>query len=436
MRDLFALAGQRSIATHFISPRKFIMKPTQAGLSVVLVTVASTLLSGCGALPRMDGDRYVTPLSGAAVTANLSNYTKQLDCLGDFLKQANLPPSRFAVGRVEDYSGKQDLVNGKRMTQGAALMVISALAHTRLPIVERLDTSVAEMELKYTDNKLIGDTVPSPENAFRRTIAGTVVGSDYHIVGGITEVNYNVRSGSLETTVSSIGASGRYAVLDVAIDLRLVNTRTLQVVDVASVQKQIIGTEIRAGIFRFLSDSVIDINAADKAQEPIQKAVRMLTERAVFKLVAGVYKVPEGQCEGPGAQQLAMATSPAVTQARTTTPAQAPAPSPIQAPSPSAVPAPTPARAPTPAPVPTSSIDSPASPQSAPGPARVGPASGSADRSSSPAVASLSLRLTDTLHVPLEKTTVELPALAVAANSSQDVNPTAAPAGSKELAQN
>ena len=280
-------------------------KQSRVGTVVTLAAMTATLVTGCGTIPQMDGERYVKPLGGATVTANLTSYTKELDCLGDYLKKANLPLSRFAVGRVEDYSGKQDLVNGKRMTQGAALMVISALARTRLPIVERLDTSVAEMELKYTDNKLIGDTPASTDNPFRKTVAGTVIGSDYHIVGGITEVNYNVRSGSLEASVSSIGASGRYAVLDVAMDLRLVNTRTLQVMDVASVQKQIIGTEIRAGIFRFLSDSVIDVNAADKAQEPIQKAVRMLTERAVFQLVSGVYRVPVGQCDAPTGQRIA-----------------------------------------------------------------------------------------------------------------------------------
>ena len=292
------------------------LKQIRVGGVVILAALTATLFTGCGAIPQMDGERYVKPLGGATVMANLTSYTKELDCLGEYVKQANLPLSRFAVGRVDDYSGKQDLVNGKRMTQGAALMVISALARTRLPIVERLDTSVAEMELKYTDNKLIGDTPASADNPFRKTIAGTVIGSDYHIVGGITEVNYNVRSGSLETSVSSIGASGRYAVLDVAMDLRLVNTRTLQVVGVASVQKQIIGTEIRAGIFRFLSDSVIDINAADKAQEPIQKAVRMLTERAVFQLVSGVYRIPSGQCDGPIGQRVA---------SKSTVPAPAPA---------------------------------------------------------------------------------------------------------------
>lgn len=257
----------------------------------------STLLFGCGSLPHLNSAQYVTPLSGAKVTVNRTNYSDALDCLGSQLKLSNKPKLRFAVGRIDDYSGKQDLINGKRITQGTALMVISALAHAKVPIVERLDTSVAEMEFKYTDNKLIGDATDTSQNPFRRTIAGSVIGSDYHIVGGITEVNYNVRSGSIDGSVSSIGASTRYAVLDIAIDLRLVNTRTLQVLDVASFQKQIIGTEIRAGIFRFLTDSVIDISAGDKAQEPIQKAVRMVAERAVFQLVSTAYDISPSVCE-------------------------------------------------------------------------------------------------------------------------------------------
>jgi holdfast attachment protein HfaB len=266
------------------------------GFRMLPGVLAAALMCGCSTIPNFETDHYVTALSGASVTANTTNYTRALDCLGDYLKQADLPLARFTVGRVDDFSGKQDLVNGRRITQGAALMVISALSRTHLPIVERLDTSVAEMEFKYTDNKLIGDVATAADNPVRRTLAGSVVGSDYHIVGGITEVNYNIRSGSLDTTVKSIGASARYAVLDIAIDLRLVNTKTLQIVDVVSFQKQIIGTEIRAGIFRFLFDSAIDISAADKAQEPVQRAVRMVAERAVFELIADLYKVPSSTC--------------------------------------------------------------------------------------------------------------------------------------------
>src|ERR1700712_3803388 len=115
------------------------------------------MLSACGTLPNFNAPNYITPLDGASVVDNTTDYTKPLDCLGDYLRTNQLPPVRLSVGRVDDYSGKQDLVNGRRITQGAALMVISALARTRLPIVERLDVSTAEMELKYTDNKLIGE---------------------------------------------------------------------------------------------------------------------------------------------------------------------------------------------------------------------------------------------------------------------------------------
>jgi holdfast attachment protein HfaB len=272
---------------HNFIPRKL---RSLLGLSIAVI------LSGCGTIPHFDDPHYVTPLSGAAVTPNTTNYTQSLDCLGGYLKREKLPPVRLAVGRVDDFSGKQDLVNGRRITQGTALMVISAISRTHLPIVERLDVSTAEMEFKYTDNKLIGDVSASPENTIRRTFAGSVVGSDYHVIGGITEVNYNIRSGSLDSTIKRVGASGRYAVLNIAIDLRLVNTKTLEVANVVSFQKQIIGTEIRAGVFSFLSDSVVDISASDKAQEPIQQAVRMVAERAVYELISDLYKVPAGVC--------------------------------------------------------------------------------------------------------------------------------------------
>ena len=43
------------------------------------------------------------------------------------------------------------------MTAGAALMAMTALSKAGVHMVERFDTSVAEMELKYANNKLIGD---------------------------------------------------------------------------------------------------------------------------------------------------------------------------------------------------------------------------------------------------------------------------------------
>lgn len=264
--------------------------------SLKLAFIAGTTLaaSACTTLPSFNEAEYVSAFDGASVVENKTRYSQALECLRPMVGSRGPQAKRFAVGRVSDFTGKEDLVNGKRITQGAALMVISALAKTGVPIVERFDTSIADMELKYADNKLITD---SPENkAHRQIFSGSLPGSDYHIVGGITEVNYNIRSGSLESSIRFIGAAARYFVMNVAIDLRVVNTKTLEVVNTQSLQKQIIGTELNGGYFRLFSDGLLDVNAAERTQEPIQKGVRMVIEQAVFNMLTEMNNLPAQNC--------------------------------------------------------------------------------------------------------------------------------------------
>ena len=80
--------------------------------------------------------------------------------------------------------------------------------------------------------------------------------------------------------------------MNVAIDLRMVQTTTLEVVDVVSYQKQIIGREISAGVFDFLNGNVFDISAGEGGFEPVQLAVRALVERAVVEFMANLYGAP------------------------------------------------------------------------------------------------------------------------------------------------
>lgn len=266
-------------------------------LLVSALTVA--LLPACTTLPHFSRDNYVDAMDGAEVIENDTRYSRELTCLRPAIKASAV--HRFAVGRVNDFTGKEDLVNGKRITQGAALMVMSALAKAGVPMVERFDTSIADMELKYSDNKLITDE-PSSGN-YRKIFGGSIPGSDYHIVGGITEVNYNIKSGSIDSSIKFLGASAQYFVMNVGVDLRLVNTKTLEVVNVQSLQKQIIGTELHGGYFRLFTDGVFDVNAAERTQEPIQKAVRMVIEQAVFNMVEDVYKISPAGCGSLGRQQ-------------------------------------------------------------------------------------------------------------------------------------
>src|SRR5205823_3836180 len=157
--------------------------------------IAMIALSGCMSTdPDPATGRYAAPIGGAPVIANETPYSDALRCMAGYTARR---PLRIAVGQIADYTGKIESDNsGRKVTQGGALMAMSALAKAGVPLVERFDTSVAELELKYANNKLIGDAAPTPGRAgdFRKIYAGSIPGSDYYLVGGITELNFNIRS--------------------------------------------------------------------------------------------------------------------------------------------------------------------------------------------------------------------------------------------------
>lgn len=289
--------------------RRFFARPI-----VIALTAAS--LGGCIS-PTADKDtgRYTAPIGDAPVISNETPYSTALRCMTSYTA---MRPVHVAVGQIADYTGKVESDNGgRKLTQGAALMAMSALAKSGVPLVERFDTSVAEMELKYANNKLISadglrGSVGSGD--YRKIYAGSIPGSDYYLVGGITELNFNIRSMGVNGTGGEVSTAGIKAtagvnlyVMNVGLDLRLVDTNTLQVVDVISYQKQIIGRQLSAGVFDFLGQHFFDASVGESALEPIQLAVRTVIERAVLEMVARLYRTPADACSaqndllaGPG----------------------------------------------------------------------------------------------------------------------------------------
>lgn len=263
---------------------------------------AAALLSGCISANANSRGVYATPIGNAPVTANPTPYSAALYCMADYARRYSLPSPRMAVGRIADYTGTVSADGGRQVTGGASLMAMTALAKSGARMVERYDTSISEMELRYANNRLIGDEGPggADDIQYRRIIAGSVPGSDFYIIGGITEVNHNIRSGGFDMaagqastdTPLSTAFAGRAYVMNIAIDLRLVQTTTNEVVDVVSYQKQIIGREISAGVFDFLNGNVFDISAGEGALEPVQLAVRALIERATVEFMANLYGAP------------------------------------------------------------------------------------------------------------------------------------------------
>ncbi len=239
-----------------------------------------------------DGN-YADPIGSSAITLNTTAFSERLRCLrGGIQKNVALRPT-VTVGRLLDYTGKYSQAMGNDITQGATLMAISALGKAGVSQVERFDTSIAEAELKFANNKLIGDSSTSP---YRKIYSGSIRGSDYYIAGGVTELNYNIRSISLEGILSGYLLGVRFYVLNIGLDLRLVKTQTLEVVDVKSLQKQVIGREYRGGFIDFIGSGMVDGSAGHRAQEPIQLAVRTLIERSVFEMLLGLYGLSSDKC--------------------------------------------------------------------------------------------------------------------------------------------
>lgn len=186
---------------------------------------ACCLMASACTHPYAKEGNYAKPIGSAPVLHNPTPYTQALYCMGDYFTGAEAPvPHVISVGKILDYTGKDDIETGRRLTQGAALMAMSALGKAGIPQVERFDTSVTELELKFADNKLIGDA--DEQGGVRRLIAGEIPGSGYHLIGGITELNYNIRSNEGELLYDIVSFGVRYYVMNIGLDLRLIHTKS------------------------------------------------------------------------------------------------------------------------------------------------------------------------------------------------------------------
>ena len=118
--------------------KKFLVKP-------LALLLAAFSLEGCVS-PQADSlGRYAAPIGGAPVISNETPYSASLRCMNGYTK---VRPTRIAVGQISDYTGKTESDNsGRKLTQGAALMAMSALSKAGVRMVERFDTSVTEHRL-------------------------------------------------------------------------------------------------------------------------------------------------------------------------------------------------------------------------------------------------------------------------------------------------
>lgn len=310
--------------------------------------IAAVGLAGC-TTARYDPATglYANPIGGAPATGNDTAYSAALRCLASAGQAEGRSAPRLAVGDIADLTGRNDLETGRKISQGASLFAVTALTKAGVPTVERQDRGVSEVERQYAQSHLLSDTPQaageSAEN-FRPIYAGQIAGSRYYVVGGVTELNYNLRSSGVDVSAGGIEASGVKGgltssgyVMNIAIDLRLVDTRSQEVVATASYQKQLVGREIRVGVFDFTHGNIFDLSAGASGMEPIQFAVRTAIERGLYDFVADLYAIPRDRClarpetglqgESLLALRAAEAAAPQAERPSATPPGDRPAPS-------------------------------------------------------------------------------------------------------------
>jgi curli biogenesis system outer membrane secretion channel CsgG len=261
-------------------------------------TAVAVALAGCASNP-------VSVMRGPPVSTVETPYSAALACLSGAVPAASKKFS-IGVGAVTDKTGKFSLDDGGyKVSQGPELMVISALSKTNaVQLVERIDTRPLEWELKFANDKVLGDgemrTISTPTGqqqvAYRGIQPGILAGSDYYLVGGITSIDYDIFSAGAEVNIAGYGGGAREYRLLVGVDLRLVDSRTGRVAGVASLEKQVVGVETKLNLFRFFGSRLYDLSAGTKKDEPMQLAVRAVIENAVFDLVANLYGGADATC--------------------------------------------------------------------------------------------------------------------------------------------
>jgi len=87
-------------------------------------------------------------------------------------------------------------------------------------------------------------------------------------------------------------------VINVALDLRVVDSKSFSVAYVSSLQKQIYGFEVEANVFRFFGTQLVEFDAGRIQNEPLQLGVRSVVEMAVYQIMTEFLGLPKvGQCD-------------------------------------------------------------------------------------------------------------------------------------------
>ncbi|SHE72418.1 curli production assembly/transport component CsgG [Modicisalibacter ilicicola DSM 19980] len=166
------------------------------------------------------------------------------------------------------------------VTQGGAAMLSAALADSGWFIpLERVG-----LQNLLTERKIIRANL---ERLGRPEALETLNAARVLLEGGIIAYESNIRTGGAGAEYFGIGASGKYQVDQVTVNLRAVDIATGEVLSNVTTSKTVFSHELRAGVYRFIDfKRLLEGEIGYTNNEPVQLAVMSAIESSVIHLIA------------------------------------------------------------------------------------------------------------------------------------------------------
>jgi len=244
-----------------------------------------SLFYGCGLIEKIGDDQPTDICQGKQcppVRENITLYTDHLKCLGSQIKEEERFKVTAAVRNIVDKTGKTEGA-GKDFTQAGSDMAITALSRLNaIKIIEK----------------------ENPNNPK----------SQFYLTGAITEYNEEIgrSSGGLDIfrKFLDIGFSGSDKKYSIAMDLRLVGSKTHEIIIdykgrqlVTSLKNEINVKDYNGVIFRVLGANIDKGGGANfgfRISDPKDLAVREIIEKVIFDLIGRLFEVPRENCDLTG----------------------------------------------------------------------------------------------------------------------------------------
>ncbi|MGY6534667.1 MAG: CsgG/HfaB family protein [Pararhodobacter sp.] len=233
--------------------------------------MALAMATGCAPLSQhifADPGRDVDVPQGPPVSEVVTLFDSALECVNGMIG----PEVAFAVGNIQDSTGRVDGNAGTMVTQGAGDMIQSALFRAGLTVINRRDANIAVTEANW---------------GIRDIRRQTPV--DFYISGSINSLDF-IPGGAASVTVAGVGPRARQNRVLVGLDLAISDAFSGRLIGNVSLQKQIFTREFGISVGRFFDDILVTGDAGYVEREALHFSLRQMLNLGTLLLLGHVIR--------------------------------------------------------------------------------------------------------------------------------------------------